>query len=837
MASRILIAGVASALAWMATSNAQTVAPSVQTTVKLQVDIPSQKLGLALTEFARQSGLQVVYSASLVEGWNAPALHGVMTAEEALSRLLTESNSTFEFLDAQTVTLVRKRDSSDSAGFQRTGLAPADAWTGSRVRLAQASGGAADTAPQSSKGLEEVLVTATKRAGTVRVHDAPLALTAFGDKQLEDAHVRDLSNIGNMMPNVLLNGSATIPGMATFSIRGMSINNSIPSTTPTVGVFIDGIYAGVGSGLVLDMFDTEAIEVLRGPQGLLFGRNVTAGAILVRTKTPTQNFEVTARVSVESGPSYTESLSLSGPITENILGKIAVYRNDDSGWFRNRYDGSKFGKSESTRVHAALSLWPQSDFATVLKLQYGKTDSDGPAVQSHGLFSRHSFDFDIDTRGFVNDEWLQVSAETTKDVAFGDGQIVNILGYRSADARALVDFDGMPVLLNNSARITKHHQVSEELRYSGTFGGVSVTSGVYYYTDDLLYIEGRTLQGGAAQLEGGGKQKSTTYAVYSEVDIPLPADFKLNLGARYSGEDKTGRVNRIVPIASALCSLQSESCSDFTFNNSHSWSFFTPKVGFEWVPSDATHAYAFWTKSNRSGGYNLRQTTSAPPGPYGQETADSFEIGLKQKALDDRLVVNLATFLNKFKDLQRDVSTNDPVLGSVQMTTNTADVTISGVEAELNARVTDGLTLNANAGYLHSSFDKIVYDLSGNRVVGPEDYALQLPMLSKWSYGASAAYTHDLANASTLSARVSFNHRDMAYTVDSNLGHLNAVNYLDADVSWEFGNGLTLSLYGKNLTDQVFYGHDVPLPFAPGETHSPLAKGRVLGFEVRYVMN
>ena len=217
--------------------------------------------------------------------------------------------------------------------------------------------------------------------------------------------------------------------------------------------------------------------------------------------------------------------------------------------------------------------------------------------------------------------------------------------------------------------------------------------------------------------------------------------------------------------------------------------------------------------------------------------SNSYEIGLKQTAWNDRLALNLAAFLNRFKNLQRDVSRTDPVLGSVQQTANTADVTIRGLEAEISARLAGGFSVNANAGYQHSKFDKIVYDLSGNGTVGPEDYALKLPLLAPWSYGVSASYAHALANQGVMSGRVSFNHRDMVFYTDSNVGYLNPINNIDADITYAFPKWLTVSVYGKNLTNRVFYGADVPLPFTPHETHSPLSKGRVIGAEFRLTVN
>lgn len=790
-----------------------------------QFSITAGPLKGALDQYARQSGRQVVYRIDEVSAAKSRGARGALSLDAALQSVLANTG------------FVSRPDVSGAVAIVR---APKPVAVKTRAVTVQSAepdmAPAGEAEPEASSGPEvaEIIVTGTKRARGESVQEAAVTVSAFGSEQLETAKIRDLYALGNLVPNVVLTGSGTYPGTATFSIRGMAINNSIPSSTPTVGVFVDGVFAGVGSGLALDNFDIEGVEVLRGPQGLLFGRNVTAGAVVQRTTSPSSTLKIRAQASVESGPNFTESLVVSGPLTSNLMGKIAVYRSDDSGWFRNKFDDSEFGAAQNTRVHAALTFAPSSDFSITGRYAYSKTKGDGPAVQNHGEWSRNSFDFAIDTVGFVDITSHLASLEIEKDVAFGDGKIVNIAGYRSVNQHTLTDFDGTTRPLFNVGALVDQHQFSNELRYSGNLGPVAVTVGGYYYTDRLLYIENRVLQAGATNLVGGGRQASSTVAVFGAFDISILDTLQINVGARYSQEKKHARVDRILPVAIAGCSLVAEDCTSYGFDDRDSWNAFNPKLGLTWKPDDDTNLYGFWTRGNRSGGYNLRRASASPPGPYDQETADSFELGLKKRFFDRRLTFNLAGFINKYKNLQRDISRTDPVLGSVQLTANTADATIRGVEAEVTAVPVEGLTLSANFGYLDPEFDNILFDLSGNGSVGPEDYRLQLPLLSKWSYGAAATYKHELGNGDAASARVSFTHRDMSFSTDDNRGFLNAVDYVDAGLTYEFRSGWAVSLYGKNLTNQVFYGLDVPLPFVPGETHSPLSKGRVFGVELSY---
>lgn len=173
--------------------------------------------------------------------------------------------------------------------------------------------------------LEEVVTTATKKADGISVQDVPLAVTAFDEAQIDAMHMRDVKNLAFSIPNVQLDDVGTFKGVANFSIRGLGINSSIPGIDPTVGMFVDGMYYGLNMGVVMDTFDLAGAEVLRGPQGLLFGRNVTGGAVLLRTTLPGDEFSMNSKFAVESGLNYIASTVISGPLSDKIGGKIALY--------------------------------------------------------------------------------------------------------------------------------------------------------------------------------------------------------------------------------------------------------------------------------------------------------------------------------------------------------------------------------------------------------------------------------------------------------------------------------------------------------------------------------
>ncbi|GMM93965.1 MULTISPECIES: TonB-dependent receptor [Pseudomonadota] len=678
---------------------------------------------------------------------------------------------------------------------------------------------------------EDIVVTATKKGYGESVQKVPMAVTAFGEAQLDAKFVQNLQSLSYDVPNVQLEDVGTAPGYANFTIRGLGINSTIPSIDPTVGVFTDGIYLGINAGVVLDNFDLEGIEVLRGPQGLLFGRNVTGGAVVVRTTRPSFDFGAKAKLSIETGLKKTVSGTVTGPIVDDVLAaKLAVYYSDDNGWFRNRFDNRSFGKSHDLIIRPALSLKGGDRFRMDLRYEHGDVESDGAPVQSHALFPRDSFRFSINFPGFYDAKWDQAIVETNIDVGLGEGVFTNIAGYRKFRSSAGADIDGTPQSFFHAFFEIDQDQLSDELRYAGRFGDVELTTGLYYFSQDLRYAELRNLLGGARIVSGGGTQDQTTWGIFASTDWHFTDTLTLNLGARYSWERKAVRVSAL---RANGCNLDTLICAT-NFADAAKWRGFTPKIGLQWKPDDDTQIYGLYTRGFRSGGYNLRNTDPAvPPGPFNQETQDSFELGAKKQFGRHR--INLAAFYNRMKDLQREINLPGP-LGVSQVIRNTADATIKGVEAEGQFFLLSNLVISGQLGYVNGQYRNVQFDLSGDGVINDVDRALKLPRLSPWTYGVGLTYDQQLGELGTATARVSFTHRDKAAFTDNNVGFLQGADMLDASLTLATDNKhWRFSIYGRNLLNEVTIGGDTPLPAAFGGTGaslSPLNRGRVIGGEV-----
>ena len=710
--------------------------------------------------------------------------------------------------------------------------------------------------------LEEIIVTARKREENAQ--EVPLAITAFNAEQIESLKIRDLMNMSVGMPNVALDDIGTFRGSANFSIRGLGINSSIPSIDPTVGVFLDGVYLGNNVGTIFDMFDVESITVLRGPQGILFGRNVTGGAILINTKKPGDEFEISIRAAVDGGGDGGQNRylmgSIGGPVSDTLGIKLSAYYNDDDGWFENQFDGSDFGAIQQTMFRPVLVWTPTDNTELILRYEYTDIDGDGPASQTHtngsGVpgafvnFDRDSHDFSIDDPGFQKVQTDFFSAELNIDVAFGDGTITNIFGWRESEITSRSDIDAQPVWLFHAPAWLNTDQISNELRYNGLFADdrANVTVGIYYFTNEINYHERRELLGiltgnvaPALQLDGGGNYEVDTLGVFAAVDYELSDKWTLTVGLRYTREEKEVDVAALILNVNSPCNIVTANDCPFDFTDSDEWTNVSPKIGATYHVDDDSLVYGHWSQGVRSGGYNLRNTSANPantPGPFDEETVNSFEIGYKSTREWGRL--NAAVFYNTIDDMQRELNLPSEGAGVVQLIRNTADATITGLEVEGAFSLTDNVLLLASLGVINSDYDEVREDLNNDGVIDELDKALDLPRAADltWSIG----FTHDLdiGQWGYLTSRINYAYRDESAYTDSNLGFILEQEILDAGLDFHSNDGRwVFSLYGRNLLDAVKHGGDTQLPdvigpVPTGGTFSPLARGRVFGVEVTY---
>lgn len=759
------------------------------------------------------------------------------------------------------------------------------------IMAASTLGTAAQAQEQPRRGstsalLEEVVVTARKREEGSQ--DVPLSITAFGADQIEALKVRDLTNLSVGMPNVALDDVGTTRGTANFSIRGLGISASIPSIDPTVGVFVNGVYLGVNNGIIFDVFDLESIEVLRGPQGVLFGRNVTGGAILMNTKKPGEEFEGSARFAVDGGGdgglNYYAMGTFGGPVTDTLGLKLTAYYNEDEGYFQrtafepNGVTQEDVGAVEQTMIRPTLVWTPTDNSELVVRYEYTDISGDGAVSQSHtngrGLpgqvlnFDRDSFGNSNDFIGYQTIETDFLTIEYNQAVDLGDGTITAIYGWRDSYSESGSDIDAQPVWGFHSAAWLETEQNSLELRYNGQFGDVNFTTGAYWFENDLGYHERRNLAGAALGnagpliiQDGGGLYGVETLGLFVSADYALTDRLTLTAGLRYTDEEKYADIASLAAnqsiedaflgiggpdinyIVDARCNIvdSSEGFPDcpFDFNGQDDWQTWSPKVGASYALTDDAQVYGHWSRGFRSGGYNLRNTTPLfTPEAFDEEQVDNFEVGYKSQQSWGRL--NAAVFYTQVDDMQRELNFADPDAGVVQIIRNSANATLWGVELDSTVSLSENLLLLASFGYIDASYDDVFFDLTQDGVIDGDELSLSLPRAPEITYSIGLNYEMQVGSWGYASARINYAYRDEVFFTDDNLGFINEQDILDAGLDLYSNDGnWVFSLYGRNMLDTVKHGGDTQLSATiagvpAGGTFSPLMRGQTYGAEVTY---
>ena len=625
--------------------------------------------------------------------------------------------------------------------------------------------------------VDEILVVAQKKGRAENLQEVPAAITAYNADQLDGIQFQKLDDLSYSIPNVQLEQVGTFPGVQNFSIRGQGINSSIPSVDPTVGIFIDGVYQGTTYGTVLDTWDLESIEVLRGPQGLLFGRNVTGGAVTVRTARPDPSGEMgfKAKVSGTNEDRFGGAVAFEAPLVQDVLaGKIMLYYDDDGGYFTNNnvtsgvfpvppftgFDpvsppsGSSqrdAGKLETKIARPTLVWTPSDDLEFALIGEYGEVEGDGAtwtAVDGNLTLSpllppivgvrdggQPAFSTTSNEYGFAEVEWKSATLEINWDL--WGGTLTNIFGWKDVEQASVTDVDGtyLPAFLARGT--TEQDQVSNELRFATTFSDFwDMTVGIYYLTQEQSYRESRfidintaTLQPtpGFRQIALGGDMDTDTFGIFINNQIQLSEKWSITAGLRYSDEEKDASI--IEEAAGTFCGDVDMFMCTFV-DRKGDWDNWTPKLGAQWQFNDSSQLYAFFTQGFRAGGFNFRNAKPGDPnavfpdpeavpfaypaGPTEQEEQDVYEIGLKTQVFDDRLRLNLAYFYNEIDNIQRELNQGDLDVIVLQATVNAGDARIQGVEFEFTAVPTDQMTVYGSLGYLDGKYTMINPALGAN---------------------------------------------------------------------------------------------------------------------------
>lgn len=567
--------------------------------------------------------------------------------------------------------------------------------------------------------IEEVVVTARKREESIQ--KVPVAVTAVTGGMIEEGHVANLIDIGKLAPNVTftVQGSA---GMAMgVSIRGISYDDLEKSFEPTVGVSVDGVFLGSNSGMNVDLDDVESIEVLRGPQGTLFGRNTIGGVVNLRRAKPTGEWGLKAEYDRGSNDREDAKIAVNFPIVaDKLAGKINVRSLEGGGFQYNVTRGEDVKGRDLKSGTLSLLFTPTDSFEAVLRVDSYEDDNEGPEItnmsestdllcSAFGLGAagcrETSFDLakanDFKTSYAVQPHFNSIEGENaTLEMNWDVGSYVftSITGYQNFDEYLDVSFDGAPVPITQFIRPQEYDQISQELRVAtNSESSLDYVLGLYYLSSEYTTTQDFRFFGSQSQLFTSN-QKLSAYAVFGEANYALTDSLKLTFGGRFTEEEKEFFHDHVI-----------EATGPFTFNGTKTWSDFTHRLGLDYSFNDRAMAYVSWGTGFRSGGWNGRPATPGGVGPFDPEYVDNYEVGMRTSWLDNRLVFNATLFYMEYEDKQEfNVVANPTTGGFDTRVENAASASYQGVEIEGSVRPFDehDVVVRFSLGLLDAKYDK-----------------------------------------------------------------------------------------------------------------------------------
>jgi iron complex outermembrane recepter protein len=675
--------------------------------------------------------------------------------------------------------------------------------------------------------MEEVMVTARRRADTEAIQDVPVSVTAFTGDQVEAMFAADLTDITANVPNATAYTSATFPGYVNFFVRGMGVAGTVISDDPAVGVFVDGVYQGISAGIVFDSFDLESVEILRGPQGTLFGRNSTGGAAILRTKAPTDEFSARVRLIAGNHGNQQVAATISGPIAEGkLLGKLAVFQTSMDDWMDNpagnAVGADDMGEQDQQVIRGALTWMPTDTFTVDLRVEAGESESDPMPIWAvdntlllgvqpiPGLSEAPASDSDDPIANSANthpldSEWSSATIEMNWELA--RGQLRSITGWRDLEQEDLTqDFDGSALaLFDVDNTFIEQDQVSQEIIYNVELNDrLELTAGAFYFDQEVEYGENRL---GLLFAAAGGSLKTYSViehevrGVYLTANVSLTDQWLLSIGGRQSWEEKDVKIGQFASSLGCMGFTGSDprTC-DFNFMDDEDWSNFTYKLNVQYLVDDDTQIYGSISRGFRSGGFNARQNAGSVPGPYDEEVVDAYEVGIKTDLADGKLRINAAIFNNQYEDLQRTVVGPD----GFQTVSNAADATIQGAELELSWLIADSLLFQANFGYVDAEIEDFVNPRGGAGGAPLIVDGTKMPFVPEWQRDFSLTYDKQIGNGN-LTVRAAYHYVDDVESTDDNLGYQgDDYTETDATISYAPDSGKwRVTLFGKNLSDDI----------------------------------
>ncbi len=738
---------------------------------------------------------------------------------------------------------------------------------------ARPTGAAAAADDTASQGVGEIVVTARQRAESLQ--DVPVAVAAISGKLLEDANIQNVEGVERYMPNVELGRHPFTGGGLSASIRGVSFGDLDRAFEPAVAVAVDGIFLASNTGAMTDSFDVAQIEVLRGPQGTLFGRNTIGGVINIKRTKPTMDWG--AKVQAEYGSYNVRSLKgiVNAPIVSDVLGlKLGGYVERGDSFTRRASDGKREDGIKRDSIFGALRYQPDSSFDATLSVDHVNDRSHYPSLvplsAGPGLGANNQL-FCTAFAACYGTQY-QTIADSGFKLALGDYpfsatlkstsvslnmkktlegvSIESITGYtKQTDALNIENtgaanfVPGVPLFV--SQRDQTAHQFSQELRaISSLKGWFNVVAGLYYMHSVFDLSRQRVLLNGTPSQNFGAGQTLDAYAAYAEGYADITSNLRLTVGGRYTIEKKDFHIefrNPATGLPTAQCpdpnladipALASCRDPDVTFRK------FTPRAILDYHFTPDVMIYGSWSRGYRSGGWNSRAAVVTAIGPYEPETVDSYEGGIRTKLFDRRLTMNITGFYTDYKNKQEEVITASPLNPAVTQTLveNAGKAKIKGAEFELEAAPVSWLRLHGAVGYLDGKYTRFLQN--GVNIANLRN----LRYAPKWSVSAGSEVTVPLGDNKIVgTANYKWTDRFATSVIKDTLGldrdFIDAYGTFDATIGYEgsLGTGRStyrVSVFANNAfhKDGRLYRKVITGPFSFGSREVGRTFGAQIGF-------
>ncbi|MCI4644391.1 MAG: TonB-dependent receptor [Hyphomonadaceae bacterium] len=683
--------------------------------------------------------------------------------------------------------------------------------------------------------LGQVVVTAQRREETAQ--DVPVSLTAVSGAELEAKAVTDLDTLSQGIVGISYdNTSIATPELY---IRGIGTNRRDIGSDPSSAVYVDDIYQPRFSNVLSGLVDLERVEVLRGPQGTLFGRNTIGGAISATTAAPSDEFEGRVYGTLGNKETVAAGGSISGPFSDRVRARLSAGYSDEEGFMFDDVSGKDNGV-RSVTVRGKVEFDITDNLLFRLGANYTDTNQGGtflhtantplfvvgPFVDQASTLDGDRYHGDYSLPGENDIQHQQVDARLIWDAdAVTVTAISSWIGFEQT---ATQDLDATPFDIITYEGVTDTDTYSAELRIASNDGGsasfgdrLSWVAGLYYFNDKG--DEGATFTTGTDSIVSflaanptqmppfnpGTLRKAdqtnqstdmTSVAVYGQATLSLTDQLSLTLGARYTEDDRDfvhDSINGLpgVPLPAVPASftrvgnLQSDS--------------FDPKIGLEYRPADDLMFYASYSEGFKSGAVQSTATTIQIAERVAEpETVKAYEVGMKSEFFDNRLRFNIAAFQNEFEGLQVRRVVVFPGGFSSAVIENAANSTIKGLEIESSAVVTPEFQLNASYAYLDASYDSYVVDAAA----GIDFTGNDLVRTPHHRFNVDAVYTKDVQDAE-LQLRLAYNYTGEFYFQPANLPRdlEESHGLISASARYTLANGTTsILLWGRNLGDEEY---------------------------------